>query len=144
MHYSKSLANFSLYTLIDITNTNITNPKTDSFKFYQFQNYNTFIQTISLRTQPEIVSCKYLGNKDLSKFNFGAEFKKRKVWKIDFECENPSAWISDQNPVGLLIKDFHGVPVHINLSENIKLSIPIIDTISDDTRNTYFIFNNVR
>ena len=140
MHYSQTIAKFSLYTLIDITNTNVTNPKQSKQGFYQAQNLNSFVQTISLRTQPDILSVKSLGNKELKKFNFGKEYKKRKVWKIEFTCENPSAWTRDDNPTALLEQDFNMIPVHLGLKENTKFPQPIVDTVSNEHRNTYFTF----
>ena len=141
MHYSTTVAKFTLYTLIDITNSKVTNPKDNKLGFYQAQNLNSFVQTISLRTQPDILNVKLLGNKDLSKFDFGSEYKKRKVWKIEFTCENPSAWVRENNPVALLEQDFNMVPVHLGLKENTKFLQPIVDTVSDEYRNTYFTFD---
>ena len=141
MHYSTETATFTLYTLVDITDSKVTNPKQSKIGFYQAQNLNSFVQTISLRTQPEIVDVKSMGNKDLAKFNFGNEYKKRKVWKIEFTCENPSAWTREDNPVALLEQDFNLVPVHVNLKENAKFPNLSVDTVSDEHRNTYFTFN---
>ena len=140
MHYSQTVSKFTLYTLIDITDSKVINPKENSQGFYQTQNLNSFVQTISLRTQPDILSVKMLGNKDLKSFNFGNEYKKRKVWKIEFTCENPSAWTRENNPIALLEQDFDMVPVHLGLKENTKFPQPIVDTVSDEYRNTYFTF----
>ena len=140
MHYSTTVAKFTVYTLFDITDSKVTNPKDNKQGFYQAQNLNSFVQTISLRTQPDILNVKLLGNKDLSKFNFGTEYKKRKVWKIEFTCENPSAWIRETNPVALLEQDFCMVPMHVGLKENTKFSTSSVDTVSDKYRNTYFTF----
>lgn len=141
MHYSTSVAKFTLYTLFDITDSKVTNPKDNKQGFYQSQNLNSFVQTISLRTQPDILNVKLLGNKDLSKFNFGTEYKKRKVWKIEFTCENPSAWVREDNPVALLEQDFDMVPMHVGLKENTKFKTASVDTVSDEHRNTYFTFD---
>ena len=37
---------YSIYTLIDVTDANVSSPKTDVKKFYQSQNLNTFMQVI--------------------------------------------------------------------------------------------------
>ena len=47
---------YSIYTLIDITDSGILSPKTDAKGFFQSQNLNTFIQCISLRAQPVLSS----------------------------------------------------------------------------------------
>ena len=141
MHYSTTVAKFTLYTLFDITDSKVTNPKDNKIDFYQAQNLNSFVQTISLRTQPDILSVKLLGNKDLSKFNFGSEYKKRKVWKIEFTCENPVAWTKEDNSTALLEQDFNMVPMHTGLKENTKFFQPMVDTVSEEYRNTYFTFN---
>ena len=141
MHYSQTTVKFKLYTLIDITDTKITNPKQSKQGFYQAQNLNSFVQTISLRTQPNIIKISFLGNKDLKNFKFGNEYKKRKVWKIDFTCENPTAWKRDDNYVALLEQDFNMIPIHLGLKENTKFPLPVVDTVSAEHRNTYFTFD---
>ena len=40
---------YTIYTLVDITDANISSPKVDAKGFYQSQNLNTFMQTIGLR-----------------------------------------------------------------------------------------------
>ena len=141
MHYSTQDLKFTVYTLIDITDTQVTNPKHNAKKFYQGQNFNSFVQTIGLRVQPNIISCKLLGNKDLKKFKFGSNYKKRKVWIIEFECDTINAYAKEDNPVYWLEHDFHNLPIHIGLNENIKDIEPIVDTLNPDTINTYFTFD---
>lgn len=140
MHYSTNKNTYTVYTLIDITNTNVSTPKQSRLKYYQAQNYNTFLQTISLRTQPDNVEVKLLGNKDLKNFKFGKEYKKRKVWKITFECETNQVFKKDENKVYWLEQDFHNVPIHSGLKENIK-NVNCVDTSDSDVRNTYFTFD---
>jgi len=144
MHYSTDNPKFTVYTLIDISDTKVTNPKVSSRKFYQGQNLNSFIQTIGLRVQPNITKTKLLGNKDLSKFKFGSDYKKRKVWIIEFECDTISPYKKDDNPTYWLEQDFHNLPIHIGLNENIKGIEPIVDTLNSATINTYFTFDKDR
>lgn len=141
MHYHTQKPKFTVYTLIDITNTKVTTPKQDPKKFYQAQNLNSFLQTISLRVQPNVIETKSLGNKDLKKFNFGSIYKKRKVWIIEFDCDTTSPYQKDDNPVYFLQQDFHNLPIHVGLNENIKEVDPVVDTLNSETINTYFTFH---
>jgi len=141
MHYNTQKPKFTVYTLIDITNTKVTTPKQDVKKFYQAQNLNSFLQTISLRVQPNVLLTKSLGNKDLKKYSFGEIYKKRKVWIIEFDCDISSPFQKNNNQVYWLQQDFHNLPIHVGLNENIKEIEPIVDTINTETINTYFIFN---
>ena len=62
LQYKQELL-YSVYS-IDITNKQVNTPKQDKIGHYQSQNCNTFLQTISLRTQPNIIETKFIGNKD--------------------------------------------------------------------------------
>lgn len=140
MHYSTSKGYYSVYTLIDITNKQVNTPKHDKAGYYQSQNHNTFIQTISLRTQPHIIECRCIGNKDLKNYNFGSNYKKRKVWILTFECETVDVFKKETNPVHLLEFDLDNVPVHAGLTSSTK-DILYVDTFSEDNRNTYITFD---
>tara|TARA_B100000900_G_scaffold34967_1_gene26350 strand:+ start:13859 stop:14290 length:432 start_codon:yes stop_codon:yes gene_type:complete len=141
MHYNTEKPKFTVYTLIDITDTKITTPKQQPKKFYQAQNLNSFLQTISLRVQPNVISTKCLGNKDLKNYNFGTAFKKRKVWTIEFDCDTSSPYQKNDNPVYFLQQDFHNLPIHVGLNENLKEVEPVVDTFNKDIINTYFTFD---
>ena len=140
MHYSTNKSYYTVYTLIDITNKQVNTPKQDKIGYYQSQNFNTFLQTISLRTQPNIIETKFIGNKDLKNYNFGTSFKKRKVWIIKFECDTPDVYKKENNPVHLLEQDFENVPVHAGLKSSVK-DITYVDTVDKEVRNTYITFN---
>ena len=77
MHYSTNKSYYTVYTLIDITTNQVNTPKQDKIGYY-LRNCNTFLQTISLRTQPNIIETKCIGNKELKNYNFGTSFKNAK------------------------------------------------------------------
>ena len=57
---------YIVYTLIDITDSGVVSPKENSKGFFQAQNLNTFIQSISLRSQPVLSSVEKLDAVDLT------------------------------------------------------------------------------
>ena len=110
---------YTIYTLIDITDANVSSPKINEKKFHQSQNLNTFMQVIGLRTQPIISSIAKLESQDLNNHNFGTDF-----------AGNQTVWI-------LKFVDF--VPIHDQLDETINADV--IKTNSADKCNTYFSFS---
>lgn len=129
--------NFIVYTLIDITDSKITNPRIDSCGFYQYQNLNTFIQTISLRTQPFVTEVTEISTAS-TELLFGNSYNATKAWKLEFTCDNSTIWNKGNNPLYFLYEDFNNVPVHVNLTEDVHLNSPVINTCSELIRNTYF------
>jgi len=132
------------YTLIDITNTNfVRRPKTDAETFMRNQqrNYETFIQLISLRSQPIIThQPKKISNIDIEKYNFGEYYMpsvfKYDVWSFGFDSEHMDSYGTVQSPVGSLNHDFDSVPVIEGLTETAKIH-HMINTQGTRT-NTYF------
>lgn len=110
----------TLYTLIDITCTN-TRRTQDMFKYQQQQNYQTVVQTLSLRSNPlNVETPKIIQGEGL---NFGDNNGWKHVWKFVFEVGYASS-ITIEN----LIDDFHLVPVITNLNESIEITPAIFDT----------------
>lgn len=132
---------YTIYTLIDITDSGITTPKIDARGYFQAQNLNTFMQTIGLRTQPVLSSVKKYTNTDVSDYDFGAEFNgQHTIWQLTFASETAKAWHKEDNPLFWLEKDFDKTPVHVSLEETVNLS-PESITTSNNNKNTYFIFS---
>ena len=99
----RNTAFYSIYTLVDVTDSNVSSPKIDAKKFYQSQNLNTFMQLIGLRTQPIISSITKLESQSLADYEFGSNFTgDQTVWLLKFVSETDSAWNKDNNQVALL------------------------------------------
>lgn len=138
----RNTAFYSIYTLIDVTDANVSSPKINAKKFYQSQNLNTFMQVIGLRTQPIISSITKLEAQDLAKHEFGNNYTgSHTVWLLKFVSETEGAWKKEGNETALLVDDFNLVPIHDNLDETATINGDIINTDNEDSLNTYFKFS---
>ena len=111
---------YQILTLIDITN-DTAKYKKHTKKFYQNQNYNTFIQACSLRTQifQPAVSQQKISVDNLFGKSYTGEMS---IWALNFYTEFPVPELSD---------DITGIPVH-----DIDSNIEVIDTECADKKNT--------
>tara|TARA_B110000037_G_scaffold78171_1_gene93347 strand:- start:74 stop:529 length:456 start_codon:yes stop_codon:yes gene_type:complete len=129
---------YTVYTLIDITDSGVPSPKTDATGFYQAQNLNTFIQSIGIRSQPVLSSVEILSAKDLVDYEFGSSFTGvHDIWVLTFASETADAWKSVNNSVYMLKQDLNNTPIHTSLNETALITVDIIDT-SSVLKNTYF------
>lgn len=137
------------YTLFDITHTGIPNrskPPTDANpKIWLKQrntqcNFDTILQAISLRSQPEIISLPICRSINLKEFkNFGTEVHDDSeyfCWSFDFEVQHTSVFENQENELGSLYADCHGIPMIIIGNEYSKL--PTFLNTSEKYRNIYF------
>ena len=130
---------FKAYTLVDITQTNARRHDAPLLVNQQ-ANFNTFYNTVGLRTNPTdfkvtVEECKLT---ELEK-KFGTNFKgKQKVWTAEFYVE-----AEESTSVELLDADFDLVPVITNLNETAKLDKGIFITQSNHGRRNIF-FERVR
>lgn len=129
---------YTVYTLIDITDTGVVSPKGNSKGFFQAQNLNTFIQSISLRSQPVLSSVEKLDAEDVANHQFGNNFTGlHDVWVLKFASETADAWNKENNSVYMLDEDFNATPIHGTLDETAIINPEIIDT-KTVSKNTYF------
>lgn len=132
---------YTVYTLIDITDTGVVSPKADAKGFFQAQNLNTFIQSISLRSQPVLSSVIKIDAQDVSNYEFGSSFTGfHDIWVLKFASETADAWNKENNSVYMLEEDFNVAPVHITLDETALINPEIVDT-STVNKNTYFKYS---
>ena len=133
---------YTIYTLIDITDANVSSPKINEKKFYQSQNLNTFMQVIGLRTQPIISSITKLQSQNLINYSFGTGFVgSQTVWILKFVSDTDRAWYEDNSYTTLLSKDFDFIPIHDQLDETIVIEGDVINTNNKEKLNTYFTFS---
>jgi len=129
---------YTVYTLIDITDSGVLSPKTDATGFYQAQNLNTFIQSIGIRSQPVLSGVEILSAKDVTDYEFGSSFTGvHDIWVLTFASETADAWKSVNNSVYMLKQDLNNTPIHTSLNETALITVDIIDT-SSILKNTYF------
>jgi len=111
---SKYAMRLTITTLVDITKTNARRTDND-FAYKQQSNFNTLIQTASLRANiiPTNIDFETV---NINQLDFGKEYKgKQKIWKISFENEYNFSLTLDT-----LQKDFNYVPVVDKLNETVK------------------------
>lgn len=139
------------YTLFDITRTGIINrgrPGDDIIdinEWYQQRNtqcnFDTILQIISLRAQPEVELDPKLVKMRLDDASlFGSIFKDNKyhnVWTFDFRVQHSSVFIEGDNELGYLYKDCENVPMI--LTKNITVTTSNKLECTSLKRNIYFI-----
>lgn len=136
------------YTLFDITQTGVLNRQrpvdqdnTDwIYKRNTQSNFDTILQAISLRSQPDVIRNPKKIEIIFEKFtNFGFLYEdesKVNCWSFDFTVHHSSVFNDGINELGALYSDCHNVPMIKCGTEWEKLS-SMLDT-SDELRNIYF------
>ena len=146
----------SCYTLFDITQTGTVNrnkPALDEDENVWLHkrntqcNFDTILQAISLRSQPEILNYpKHINIKFDDFDNFGFLFEQQDTeeyicWTFDFQIQHPSVFHDGITELGSLYSDCHNVPM-INTDTAWSKLPGFLDT-SDELRNIYFkVVNN--
>lgn len=139
----------SCYTLFDITQTGIINrtrPGTDEdidawlFKRNTQCNFDTILQVVSLRSQPEDISKPKCSQVNLSEFeNFGfllENEEKINCWSFSFTINHPSVFYDGISELGSLYSDCDQVPMI--KTNTIWDKLPAFLDSSDELRNIYF------
>jgi hypothetical protein len=142
---TEELDNFTVYTLVDITNTEITDPDLfDTLEYNQYQNLNTILQVVGMRTQPIVISVIAKKSANLKNFKFGSQYSgKHSVWIIKFSSEYKDAWLKENDPSFFLKKDIDGIAYISSLEETVKFDVDIFNTSSVKYKNIYFENNNI-
>lgn len=145
----------SCYTLFDITHTGVLNrskpsedqdPKIWIKKRNTQMNFDTILQVISLRSQPEIASLPERVDIRFDEFeNFGFLFEQTEnetypCWKFTFHIQHQSVFDDGKNELGALYNDCDGVPMILCGTEWEKLPA-FLDT-SPELKNIYFKINH--
>lgn len=142
------------YTLFDITQTGVLNrskPGDDqdlaewTRKRNTQANFDTVLQVINLRSQPEIISMPKRMDIRFDEFeNFGFLFEqqddeKYPCWKFVFDIQHHSVFNDGINELGALYNDCHNVPMILCGTEWSKL--PAFLDGSPELKNIYFMVN---
>jgi hypothetical protein len=140
----------SCYTLFDITKTGVLNRSkpgadikdvNDWYKKRNTQcNFDTVLQIISLRAQPDVVSDPQMTFENLEKYEFGTNLKSVDlvpIWKFEFEIQYSAVFDDGISTLGALYKDCELVPMircdtqWVNAGEKLDITI--------ENRNIYFV-----
>ncbi len=139
------------YTLFDITPTGVMNrnrPVVDEEIPIWLQkrntqcNFDTVIQSISLRSQPDVTRNPEKIQIRFDEFtNFGFLYQQLEnetydCWSFDFDIQHPSVFNDGINELGALYSDCDTVPmIKTNTAWN---KLPAFLDTSDELRNIYF------
>ena len=135
------LQTYTLYTLVDITDSNVTNTKSDDITGYnQQQNLNTVYQLIGLRSQPIQPVISVLETQDVVDLRFGSVYKGlHLVWKIKFSSEHTDVFSKHANKVHFLENDFEGAAFISGLTETVKFKTNLFNSFDKKLKNIVFI-----
>jgi hypothetical protein len=137
-------------SLFDVTKTNVTSKKSllgasvEEVKEWQSKrntqcNFDTIVQVISLRAQPEHISDPVMTTLDKEKAeNFGFLYSPEQIncWYFDFTVSFSSVFSDGVDDLGALYNDCEDVPmIKTGASPN---NIPSFLDTSPELRNIYF------
>lgn len=135
------------YTLFDITHTGVLNrskPTEENVEAWIKRrntqcNFDTLLQVISLRSQPEVIKypieCE-LTESCLEYFGFLYTIEPVKYWKFEFEVQHASVFENGIVSLGALYVDCEGVPML--LTENLHTMCPKFLDTSPELKNINF------
>jgi hypothetical protein len=125
-------------TLVDITNTKVSRPNQGTqLEMDQHRNFTTLKQCAELRS---IISYDFSPEMqviDVKDQGFGSKYKgKHAVWTFRFSPDRSGAYAKNNNEIGCLLEDVHGVPVVEKLTETINIEKAIFELIDSTSKNT--------
>ena len=139
-------------TLFDITPTGVKNRRpvdvkgaelSDLVKRQQQQsNYDTVLQVISLRSQPESISQVKKSDILLNDSDFGFVYNSTReddtvsIWSFTFTIQHASVFQNDEGELGSLLNDCEQVPMITNLTESVNLTPQL--NVDSDLKNIIF------
>jgi len=137
------------WTLFDITQTGVMNrskPNQDDVVGWIHRrntqcNFDTVLQVISLRSQPEITKIPArveMKEEDFDRFGFLHQPKEQQTccWKFEFEIQHTSVFENGIIPLGALYTDCEGVPMIICETQTENTSAFL--NVSVELKNIYF------
>lgn len=132
------------YTLFDIQQTGVINRHRSAddinpewtYKRNTQCNFDTILQVISMRSQPEIINSpkKIIGNTAF--FGFAYTEETIECWAFEFDIQHASVFKNELGELGGLYLDCDGVPMILCGTENNKIT-SFLD-ISPELKNIHF------
>ena len=115
-------------TLVDITATGMIRHK-PGFEIQRDQqrNWETVLQVIGLRSQPQLIEGPVSAKFDIDESSEFGEmyYGKQRAWIFCFGVEHEDVFLEDGDPVGGLDRDFAQVPIICGLEETARFMLPI-------------------
>jgi hypothetical protein len=127
------------YTLVDITATGKTRGNDpDDVERNQHRNWETVVQCMGLRTQPQNIQTPTVIEAELTDYDFGEFYQgHNKIWQWVWSVEQSEVYDIPGNKLGGLQKDFEQVPVITCLTETARFMLPIFYPYGS-IKNVYF------
>ena len=126
---STNLEYFTLITLVDITQTNVTRNHNREEKMRdQQRNWETVLQVLGIRAQPTVIDGpvtevvdEYIIDNIFGNMYSGSH----RIWAVGFSIEHRDVYKKDNDQLALLAEDFNQVPIITGLDETARFILPI-------------------
>lgn len=118
---------YKIHTLVDITRTGQYRNETGmELAKLQQQNFDTIVQTISMRANLEYADPPKIKIDNPSNYNLeGLELAN--IWTFEWRVDKEDLFLHNDDPVGRLKEDFKYVPYISGLTETVKQEIAIFN-----------------
>lgn len=123
---------FRIITFIDITRSLASRSEIDKIKIGQQSNFNSFLQSMGLRSNIEWTKDPSKNNGRLPEPIEG----KATFWTWEIGIERDDTYLKDGDPAALLKEDLHGVPIIADL-ENTEDIVPAVIQTHGPKQNTW-------
>jgi hypothetical protein len=129
---------FQGFSLVDITATGVIRGIDNELERNQQRNWETVIQCMGLRTQPQNIQDPVVLEWTLDNLDFGDFYTgTHKVWTWCWSVEGLNVYDLPGKTLGGIQQDFEQVPVITGLSETAKFMLPIFYPYGS-IKNIYF------
>jgi hypothetical protein len=115
------MTRYTIKTTVDITRANPDRADPNPLKHAQQSNFNTLLQGIGMRANVAWSHDPTQSDEDHDT-----------VWYWEFEVERDDVFMQDGDPVALLKKDLHGIPIIKNLNNSVDFAKPAFLTSGSD------------
>lgn len=133
-----NLSFFQGYTLVDITATGAVRGTDDEPQRNQQRNWETVVQCMGLRAQPQHIQIPSVLTTDLDQLEFGDFYSgEQKVWTWTWAVEQTGVYDINEQPLTGLQRDFEQVPIVVGLEETARFMLPIFYPYGT-IKNIYF------
>jgi hypothetical protein len=125
---SSNLYFFHGFTLVDITATGVIRSQDPDYaERNQQRNWETLLQCIGLRTQPQNIQEPVTSTvEDISVAEFGDFYTgTQKIWTWSWTVEREGVYDLDNAPLAGLLQDLEQVPIVTGLTETARFMLPI-------------------
>jgi hypothetical protein len=125
---SSNLYFFQGYTLVDITATGVIRGQgSDNTERNQQRNWETLLQCIGLRTQPQNIQEPVISTvEDIGVAEFGDFYTgTQKIWTWSWTVEREGVYDLDGTAMAGLLQDLEQVPIITGLTETARFMLPI-------------------